>query len=265
MSPTGWHPSPTPTRAPPAARTRSPPPTATLSGGTATTTHVFSGTSGSPYTLTAAHNGDASFTASSGTDTQTVNQSTTTTTLTSTPDPSVVGQTVTVKATVASGSGAPSGTVSFVFGDGTSPATAALSGGTASVTHPYTTTTGSPFTLTAAYSGDTSFTASTGTDTQTVNRAATTSAVISTPNPSSTGERVTVTATVAPVAPGAGTPTGTVTLAVTGRTPQTVALTNGTATATFSPLPKGTHSVTANYNGDVGFTSSTGTAVHTVA
>ena len=88
--------------------------------------------------------------------------------------------------------------------------------------------------------------------------------MISTPNPSTTGDRVTVTATVAPVAPGAGTPTGTVTLAITGRTPQTVALTNGTATASFNPLPKGTHSVTANYNGDVGFASSAGTAVQTV-
>ncbi|MEU9482648.1 Ig-like domain repeat protein [Streptomyces decoyicus] len=238
--------------------------TAALSGGTATTTHTYPTRSGSPFPLTATYNGDTRFTASGGTDTQTVNKSTTTTTVTSTPDPSVVGQTVNVKATVASGAGAPSGTVSFVFGDGTSPATAALSGGIATVTHPYTTTTGSPFTLTATYSGDTSFTASTGTDTQTVNRAAATTAVISTPNPSTTGDRVTVTATVAPVAPGAGTPTGTVTLAITGRTPQTVALTNGTATATFNPLPKGTHSVTANYNGDVGFASSTGTAVQTV-
>ncbi|WP_409351334.1 Ig-like domain-containing protein [Streptomyces decoyicus] len=41
-------------------------------------------------------------------------------------------------------------------------------------------------------------------------------------------------------------------------------LTNGTATTTFNPLPKGTHSVTANYNGDVGFASSTGTALQTV-
>ncbi|MGW7575644.1 Ig-like domain-containing protein [Streptomyces sp. NPDC054765] len=183
--------------------------------------------------------------------------------MTSSPDPSVVGQTVTLRATVSSGSGTPTGKVTFLFGDGTSSAPAVLSGGTATVTHAYTSTTGSPFTITATYGGETGFTASSGTDTQTVNRSATTTAVSSAPNPSSTGEPVTVTATVAPVAPGAGTPTGTITLAFTGRTPQTVTLAGGTATATFSPLPKGTYSVTANYNGDVSFAGSTGTTVQT--
>ncbi|MEU8780330.1 Ig-like domain-containing protein [Streptomyces sp. NPDC048637] len=77
--------------------------------------------------------------------------------------------------------------------------------------------------------------------------------------------RVTVTATVAPVAPGTGTPSGTLTLAITGRTPQTVALVDGTASATFNPLPKGAHLVTGNYNGDVSFAPSTKTTVQTVS
>ncbi|GAB7035891.1 hypothetical protein AB0G35_29310 [Streptomyces sp. NPDC021749] len=40
-----------------------------------------------------------------------------------------------------------------------------MSGGIATVTHTYSGTTGSPFTISAAYAGDVSFAASTGTDT----------------------------------------------------------------------------------------------------
>ncbi|MFI1304089.1 Ig-like domain repeat protein [Streptomyces sioyaensis] len=238
--------------------------TATLAGGLATITHTYATKTGSPFPVTAAYNGDANFTASSGTDTQTVSKNTTTTTVTSSPDPSVVGQPVTLRATVSAAAGAPTGTVTFSFGDGTSSATATLSGGVATVTHAYATPTGSPFTVTATYGGDASFTSSSGTDTQTVNKAATTTTVVSSPNPSTTGDRVTVTATVAPVAPGAGSPTGTVTIAITGRTPQTVPLVGGTATTSFNPLPKGSHTVTAQYNGDVGFAASTGSTVQTV-
>ncbi|MFF7232572.1 Ig-like domain repeat protein [Streptomyces sioyaensis] len=238
--------------------------TATLSGGLATVTHTYATKTGSPFPITAAYNGDANFTASSGADTQTVNKNSTTTTVTSSPDPSVVGQPVTLRATVSTAAGAPTGTVTFSFGDGTSSATATLSGGIATVTHAYATPTGSPFTVTATYSGDASFTASSGTDTQTVNKAATTTTVVSSPNPSTTGDRVTVTATVAPVAPGAGVPTGTVTVAITGRTPQTVPLVGGTATTSFNPLSKGSHVITAQYNGGVSFAASTGSTVQSV-
>ncbi|MFI0779866.1 Ig-like domain repeat protein [Streptomyces sp. NPDC021212] len=238
--------------------------TATLTGGIATVTHPYTTRTGSPFAITATYNGDTNFTTSSGTDTQTLNKNTTTTTVTSTPDPSVVGQSVTISATVSSGSGTPTGTVTFAFGDGTNSAVATLSGGVAIVTHTYTTTTGSPFTITATYGGDNSYAGSSGTDTQTLSRAATTTAVVSTPNPSTTGDPVTVTATVAPVAPGTGTPTGTVTLAIPGRTPQTVTLVNGTASATFNPLPKGTYTVTANYNGSVNYAPSAGTTTQVV-
>ncbi|MFE9141977.1 Ig-like domain repeat protein [Streptomyces tubercidicus] len=233
--------------------------TATLSGGIATVTHTYASRSGSPFPLTATYNGDATFSASTGTDTQTLSKNVSTTTVTSTPDPSASGGTVTIRATVSSPAGTPTGTVTFSFGDGTGTATGTLSGGVATVTHAYTTTTGSPFTVTATYGGDAGFTGSTGSDTQTVTRSATSTTVVSTPNPSGTGDRVTVTATVVPVAPGTGTPTGTVTLAIPGRTPQTVPLVGGQASATFNPLPRGLHLVTGNYNGDVSFAPSTGT------
>ncbi|MYT11131.1 Ig-like domain (group 3) [Streptomyces sp. SceaMP-e96] len=241
--------------------------TTTLSDGIATVTHTYTTRTAAPSPSRRTYNGDAGFTPSSGSDTQTVGKAATTTAVVSSPDPSAAGQAVTLTATVsalAPGAGTPTGTVTFGFGDGTSAATATLSGGTATVTHTFATRNGSPFPVTATYGGDASFTGSTGSDTQTVNRAATSTTVVSTPNPSTTGDRVTVTATVVPVAPGTGTPTGTVTLAITGRTPQTVPLVGGTASVSFNPLQKGTHLVTGNYNSDVGFAPSAGTTVQTV-
>ncbi|MFG2828242.1 Ig-like domain-containing protein [Streptomyces sp. NPDC048434] len=88
--------------------------------------------------------------------------------------------------------------------------------------------------------------------------------MVSTPNPSTTGDPVTLTATVSTTAPGAGTPNGIITLAIAGRTPQTVPLVNGQASAVFNPLAKGTHLVTGNYNGEVSFAPSSGTTIQVV-
>ncbi|MCF3178346.1 Ig-like domain repeat protein, partial [Streptomyces sioyaensis] len=91
---------------------------------------------------------------------------------------------------------------------------ATLSGGTASVS-----TTAIPVgtsNVTATYSGDGNFTGSVGSGTHTVTQASTTTAVTTSPDPSVFGDSVTLTATVSPVSPGAGTPTGTVTFVVTG-------------------------------------------------
>ncbi|WP_324608054.1 Ig-like domain repeat protein, partial [Streptomyces sp. NRRL S-474] len=68
--------------------------------------------------------------------------------------------------------GTPTGTVVFDFGDGSPTVNGTLSGGVATVTHPYATTAGSPYTITAVYTGTGDFNTSTGTDTQTVNQAA---------------------------------------------------------------------------------------------
>ncbi|MBM4791730.1 Ig-like domain repeat protein [Streptomyces sioyaensis] len=244
------------------------PVTAPTSSGLASVAHTYTGTSGSPYTLTATYNGDPNYTSSSGTDPQTVNKAATTTALTSSPDPSVVGQLMTVTATVASiapGAGTPTGTVTFDFGDGTPTATAPLSGGVATVTH--TSASSSPYTLTATYSGDANYTASSGTDTQTVNKAATTTAVVSSPDPTVVGQPTTITATVASVAPGAGTPTGTVTFSFGDGTPTTTAtLSGGTATTThtYTGTSGSPYTLTATYNGDPNYTSSSGTDPQTV-
>ncbi|MGW3274571.1 Ig-like domain repeat protein [Streptomyces kronopolitis] len=164
---------------------------APVSGGVARVTHTYTSASG-PLTVTALYDGDVSFLSSSGTDTQTVNKAATTTAVVSSPDPTVVGQPMTITATVASaapGSGTPAGTVTFDFGDGTAPVTAPVAGGPATVGHTYTATAGSPYPLTATYNGDANYTPSSGTDTQTVNKAATTTAVVSSPTPRWSGRR----------------------------------------------------------------------------
>ncbi len=69
-------------------------------------------------------------------------------------------------------------------------------------------------------------------------------------------------ATVAPVTPGAGTPTGTVTFASGGATLGTATLTGGVATLS-QPLPAGATGVTATYAGDGDFTGSAGSAAVT--
>ncbi|MGD0792796.1 MAG: hypothetical protein ABR920_13600 [Terriglobales bacterium] len=71
-------------------------------------------------------------------------------------------------------------------------------------------------TLTATYGGDSNFSASAGTAAQAVNAASTaTTITAASPNPALIGQPVTVSFTVAAVAPGAGTPTGSVTVNVT--------------------------------------------------
>ncbi|MFI9260437.1 beta strand repeat-containing protein, partial [Streptomyces sioyaensis] len=240
--------------------------TGTLSGGT--TTVSTSTLDAGVHNVTATYSGDADFSASSGTDTQTVNQASTTTAVTSAPDPSVFGEAVTFTATVAvtsPGAGSPTGTVTFVIdGAGGGTLTGTVSGGTASVT----TSTLEPGThnVTATYNGDANFAGSVGTDTQTVNQASTTTAVASAPDPSVVGESVSFTATVAPVSPGAGTPTGTVTFVIDGGGGGTLTgtLSGGTTTVSTSTLDAGVHNVTATYSGDADFSASVGTDTQTV-
>jgi len=116
--------------------------------------------------------------------------------------------------------------------------------------------------ITATYSGDTNFTASTSAVlTQTVNKANTTTTVASSANPSTFGQSVTFTATVTVVAPGAGSPSGTVTFLDGATILGTGTLSGGTATFTTSTLAVGSHSITASYGGDTNFSGSTSAAL----
>ncbi|MFD9153408.1 Ig-like domain repeat protein, partial [Streptomyces goshikiensis] len=206
-------------------------------------------------TVTVTYNGDSCFLPSTGTFDVTVNQAASTTTVSVNPNPSVCGQTVTLCATVnavAPGSGTPTGTVTFTGPGGLNTTVPLDPDGTACIT----TTVLETGTVTVTYNGDSCFLPSTGTAPVTVNQAASTTTLSVNPNPSVCGQTVTLCAEVTAVAPGSGTPTGTVTFTGPGGLNETVPLdASGMACVTTTTLETGT--VTAVYNGDGCFTSST--------
>ena len=227
-----------------------------LTAGSATyTSSTLSVTS---HSITAVYNGDSNFTTNTSSAlSQVVNKSDTTATLTSSTNPTVFGQAVVFTATVAAASpgvGTPSGTVTFKDG-ATALSTNTLSGGQVN----YTNSTLAPgsHSLTAVYNGDGNFNTNTsGVVTQTVGQASSTTSVASSANPSVFGQSVTFTATVSAVAPGAGTPTGSVIFQDGGTPLVTNNLSSGQATFASSSLSVGSHSITAIYAGDSNFSGS---------
>ncbi|MCR1782192.1 Ig-like domain-containing protein [Nocardioides carbamazepini] len=193
----------------------------------------------------------------------TVNKAATKTTVTSTAPVAVFGQPVTFTATVAvlaPGAGSASGTVTFTDGDtvlGAAPVGSAT-GGVASITVDSLTV--GQHAVVATYDGDDSFSASLGSVAQKVQRAQTSTLVASTANPSQPGAAVRFTATVSPVAPGAGNPGGTVQFKVNGAAlGAPVPIAGGTATSPdFANLAPGTYRISAVYSGEPRFVGSTG-------
>ncbi|MFE9889229.1 Ig-like domain repeat protein, partial [Streptomyces scopuliridis] len=183
----------------------------------------------------------------------------TTTVLASAPDPSVFGQVKILTATVTALSGIPAGTVSF-FDGATLLGTSALNG-SGVATLPISTLGVGSHALTATYNGGVGFNPSTSpVDTQTVNKASTTTVLIAAPSPSTLGQPVVLTATVTANPPGAGTPTGTVSFfdgaTLLGAGPVNA---GGVAAFTTAALSVGSHTLTAVYSGDSKFTGSFGT------
>ena len=179
--------------------------------------------------------------------------------LSSSVNPSVYGQPVTVTANLIQGSStgpAPTGTVTFSI-DGTTEPPTALSGTSATLALPPALGVGT-HTVTATYSGDANYPVQTATAlTQTVTQAATSTMLASSANPSAVGQPDTFTATVDPLAPGTGTPTGTVTFTVDGIAQSPVAVASGSASLALENLAPGAHTVTAAYSGDTNYAAST--------
>jgi hypothetical protein len=96
----------------------------------------------------------------------------------------------------------------------------------------------------------------------TVTAAATTTTLVVSPNPATSGNPVTFTATIAPVAPGSGSPTGTVQFQVDGTNDGApVTVNNGVATFSDSTVAIGDHTIKAIYtNTDGNFLNSNNTA-----
>jgi subtilisin-like proprotein convertase family protein len=112
-----------------------------------------------------------------------------------------------------------------------------------------------PITATDAVSSNYLFTYIAGS--LSITNSLTSGALVSSANPSPTGSNVTFTATVAAVAPGAGTPTGTINFRIDGAVLAASVLSAGVATLTANNLTHGYHTVVAEYAGDSNFTGTT--------
>jgi Bacterial Ig-like domain (group 3)/Beta-propeller repeat len=205
------------------------------------------------HSVTAVYSGDSNFTGStSNVVSQVVTKASTTTSLASSVNPSVQGKSVTFTAAVSSLAGTPTGKIEFLNGTEVL-ATVKLTSGSAK----YTTTKLLPGSnsITAVYEGDANNNGSTSSPVNQFVLAATTTALTSSPNPSTSGEAVTFTATVASSigAPADGESVsfmkGTTVLG-------TGTLSGGLATFTTSTLKVGTNSVSAVYPGDTQFAGS---------
>jgi len=227
----------------------------TLSGGKAIlkTSTLGVGT----HSITAVFGGNANFLASTSTAVSvTITKAGSVTKIKSSVNPSSFHQSVTLTATVTPAtSGVPAGTL--VFKDGATTLGSATLNASGVATFTTATLTVGSHSITGAYQGNADFKASTSAVlTQTVKKAATTTTLKSSKNPSTHGTAVTFTATVK----GAfgGTTAGTVTFkdgtAVLGTGAINAA--NHEATFTTSKLAVGTHNITASYPGNGSYTAS---------
>jgi hypothetical protein len=215
------------------------------------------------HPISASYSGDSNYLASSPTSlTQFVNKISTTITLASTgSNASLLGQPVTLTATVGPQGGplSPTSNVSFFDGAtllGTVPLTGAsatfIANGLSVGSHSFT----------ASYGGDANFNASGPSAPPlawTVTNPATTTLLASSPNPSVYGQLVTFTATVTS---SAGTPGGPVTF-FDGATLLGSGTLSTTGVATFSVpfLSAGTHTITASYAAKGNYLGSTSSTV----
>jgi uncharacterized repeat protein (TIGR01451 family) len=194
-----------------------------------------------------------------------VGQDTTTMTLSATPNPSVVGQSVTLTATVAGDP--PTGTVNFTDGSTVLCSNVALVASpiNASATCVISNLTVGNHPLAAAYSGDTNYVSSTATlaGGQTVNAAASGTTLTSSLNPSLFGQNVQFTATVTGGI--VGIPTGTIVFSDGGTTLASVTLdATGHASYATATLSVGAHTISASYGGDTNNQASSASLVQRV-
>ncbi len=180
------------------------------------------------------------------------------TALVSSLNPSLVGQSVTFTATVTGAS--PTGTIQFKDGAGNLGGPVAMAGAVATFTTSALTQGTHP--ITAVYGGDANNLTSTSPVVQQVVNAAgaSSTALVSSLNPSLVGQSVTFTATVT-----GASPTGTIQFKDgAGNLGGPVAMAGAVATFTTSALTQGTHPITAVYGGDANNLTSTSPVVQQV-
>jgi hypothetical protein len=212
-----------------------------LSGvATLTTTALPIGTD----SLTAVFPGDSNYNPSTS---SALSLTVSTVTLGSSLNPSTFGQSVTFTATVL-----PSKTGTVTFLDGASSiGSSAISSGAAVFTT--STLAVGAHNITAQYNSDTS-----NIVVQVVNKATPTVTVTSSPNPSTFGDSVTITASVPNGA------TGTITFTSGALPLGSGIISSGTVSVTTTLLTAPSDVITANYSGDATYNSATGTTTQTV-
>jgi PKD repeat protein len=220
-------------------------------------THTFPATGEYQVTLTVTDNGGATDASTAGVE---VDGGTTTTITSDTPDPSDPGLPITVSFRVNSSSGTPAGNVQVSDQNG-----GGCSGSAPEGSCSYTPIGFGSRTITATYQGNSSFNGSSATEPHTVTTpppppAGTSTTITSDePDPSNPGAEVVVTFTVSS---SAGTPSGTVEVtdpsggSCTGSAPS--------GSCTYEPGGVGSRTITASYQGNSSFSSSSDTETHTV-
>ena len=228
----------------------------TISSGNAvfTTSTLGLGT----HSIRAAYAGAGNFAASTSTSiSQVVIQAMTATALSSSANPSAFGANVTFTATVTSNGGVPAGAVTFKLGT-TILGTRTLSGGHAAFSTSALTI--GSHNLTATYAGNADYTASgSAALLQKVIKAASSTSVSSSVNPSSFHQSVTFKGSVKSAT--GGVPTGTITFKNGTTLLGSATLTAGVGSLTISSLAVGTRTISASYGGNADYEASTSAAL----
>ena len=178
----------------------------------------------------------------------------------SSSNPSLIGQTVTLTATLVSGTPVADGSSVNFYNGSTFLGTSTTVAGVASMSKAFGGSGG--HIIKATYAGDFYHKPGSGQINQMVNRFPSTTMVVSSPNSSTFGQKVTLTATVSSGA--SSTPTGGVTFKYGTTVIATVSLSGGTATLSTKNIPVGTWTITAHYAGDSLSAPSSGTNSQTV-
>lgn len=241
--------------------------TATLAGSTGVGTLTTSSLAVGSHTITAAYLGDTSNgPGTSAAITQMVNRAQTTTSVAAAPSPGIAGAPVAITATVKTTQGVAAISETVTFTDSFNGATVTLgsaalgTAGTAAI-NPILAV--GSHSIAATFVGSFDDSASTSAPLALTVLLATTSTVVSSaPNPSIVESEVTFTASVTG---NGGIPTGSVTFLANGNSIGSAALNaKGIATLSYSALPAGSYSITANYAGDTNDLGSSAPAISQV-
>ena len=194
--------------------------------------------------------------------TSTIGTNKATVTVTPTPGTIAVNQSLSVAVTVASsptGGTTPTGTVTLSSGSYTSSAEALSSSGSYTFTVPGGSLSGGTDTLTASYTGDSTYAPASGSGIVTVTKL--TANVSATPSAPSINSNQTLVVTGTVTGTGA-TPTGTVLVSYGTYTSPAATLSSGNYSVTITPnsLPGGNDILTVQYSGDANYSAAAGSA-----